>query len=71
MNPERPLLFDDTIRPFLMEFMAKSINILLTRLKERNANAFMFIDEPDLQFVYSAMSVRQKKCGDVLRQDAP
>lgn len=53
---ERPILFDDTIRPFLMEFMAKRINIQLTRLKRRNANAFMFIDEPGLQFIFSAMS---------------
>jgi hypothetical protein len=53
---ERPILFDDTIRPFLLEFMAKRINIQLTRLKERNANAFMFIDEPGLQFIFSAMS---------------
>ena len=53
---ERPILFDDTIRPFLMEFMAKRINIQLTRLKERNENAFMFIDEPGLQFIFSAMS---------------
>ncbi len=52
---ERPILFDDTIRPFLMEFMAKRINIQLARLKERNPNAFMFIDEPGLQFIFSAM----------------
>jgi hypothetical protein len=53
---KRPILVDDTIRPFLMEFMAKRINIQLTRLKECNANAFMFIDEPGLQFIFSAMS---------------
>ncbi len=53
---DRPILFDDTIRPFLMEFMARRINIQLTRLKERNPNAFMFIDEPGLQFIFSAMS---------------
>jgi hypothetical protein len=39
-----------------MEFMAKRINIQLTRQKERNDNAFMFIDEPGLQFIFSAMS---------------
>ena len=53
---ERPILFDDTIRPFMYEFMAKRINIQLTRLKEINSNAFMFIDEPGLQFIFSAMS---------------
>jgi len=53
---DRPILFDDTIRPFMMEFMAKRINSQLGQLKKRNANAFMFIDEPGLQFIFSAMS---------------
>jgi hypothetical protein len=52
----RPILFDDTIRPFMMEFMARRINAQLSRLKQRNANAFMFVDEPGLQFLFSAMS---------------
>jgi len=52
----RPILFDDTVRPFLMEFMAKRASVQLARLKKRNANAFMFIDEPGLQFLFSAMS---------------
>lgn len=53
---ERPILFDDTVRPFMLEFMAKRINVQLARLKKRNANAFMFVDEPGLQFLFSAMS---------------
>ncbi len=53
---ERPILFDDTVRPFMMEFMAKRINIQLSRLKERNENAFMFVDEPGLQFLFSALA---------------
>ncbi|MCK5696215.1 MAG: hypothetical protein KAH62_06410 [Desulfobacula sp.] len=53
---DRPILFDDTIRPFMFEFMAKRINTQLNRLKNINANAFMFIDEPGLQFIFSAMS---------------
>lgn len=53
---DRPILFDDTIRPFMLEFMAKRINVQLARLKKLNNNAFMFIDEPGLQFLFSAMS---------------
>jgi hypothetical protein len=53
---DRPILFDDNIRPFMLEFMAKRINVQLSRLKDRNDNAFMFIDEPGLQFIFSAMS---------------
>lgn len=53
---ERPILFDDTVRPFMLEFMAKRLNVQLARLKRRNANAFMFVDEPGLQFLFSAMA---------------
>ncbi|MBT8374231.1 MAG: hypothetical protein KJN80_04895 [Deltaproteobacteria bacterium] len=53
---ERPILFDDNIRPFMFEFMTKRINVQLKRLIKQNANAFMFIDEPGLQFLFSAMS---------------
>ncbi|MFO7665991.1 MAG: hypothetical protein R6V76_05180 [Desulfobacterales bacterium] len=53
---DRPILFDDSIRPFMLEFMAKRVNVQLARLKKLNNNAFMFIDEPGLQFLFSAMS---------------
>ncbi|KPK25193.1 MAG: hypothetical protein AMK69_14915, partial [Nitrospira bacterium SG8_3] len=53
---DRPILFDDTVRPFMLEFMAKRVNVQLERLTERNPNAFMFIDEPGLQFLFSAMT---------------
>jgi hypothetical protein len=52
----RPLLFDDSIRPFLLEVMAKRVNVQLDRLKKKNPNAFMYIDEPGLQFLFSALS---------------
>jgi hypothetical protein len=53
---ERPILFDDTVRPFMLEFMAKRINVQLERLSAMNPNAFMFVDEPGLQFLFSAMA---------------
>jgi len=53
---ERPILFDDTVRPFMLDFMARRINVQLERLKRRHPKAFMFVDEPGLQFLFSAMS---------------
>lgn len=53
---ERPIIFDDTVRPFMLEFMAKRLNVQLARLKALNPNAFMFVDEPGLQFLFSAMA---------------
>ena len=40
---ERPILFDDTVRPFMLEFLARRVNVQLERLKTLNKNAFMFI----------------------------
>ncbi len=53
---DRPILFDDTVRPFMLEVMAKRVNVQLARLKGMNPNAFMFVDEPGLQFIFSALS---------------
>ncbi|MCP4694990.1 MAG: hypothetical protein GY859_43585 [Desulfobacterales bacterium] len=53
---DRPILFDDNIRPFMFDFMARRINVQLQRLKEINPNAFMYVDEPGLQFLFSALS---------------
>jgi hypothetical protein len=53
---DRPILFNDTVRPFMFDFMAKRLNVQLARLQQRNANAFMFVDEPGLQFLFSAMA---------------
>jgi len=53
---DRPILFDDTVRPFMLEVMSRRVNVQLSRLKEMNPNAFMFVDEPGLQFIFSALS---------------
>lgn len=53
---ERPILFDDNIRPLIFEVLAKRVNVQLQRLKVRNENAFMYIDEPGLQFLFSGLS---------------
>ena len=52
----RPILYDDFVRPFMLEVMARRVNVQLHRLKAQNANAFMYIDEPGLQFLFSALS---------------
>ncbi len=53
---DRPIIFDDTVRPFLMDFMARRVNAQLHRLQRLNPNAFMFVDEPGMQFIFSALS---------------
>lgn len=53
---DRPLIFNDEVRQVLMDFMARRAQAQLTRLKSRHPRAFMFIDEPGLQFVFSSLS---------------
>ncbi len=53
---DRPIIFNDNVRPFMLEVMAKRVNVQLGRLKKMNKNAFMYIDEPGLQFIFSGMS---------------
>jgi len=55
-DDDRPILFDDTVRPFMVEVLARRVNAQLNRLKRKNENAFMFVDEPGLQFLFSGMS---------------
>ena len=53
---KRPIIYNDMVRPFMLEFMAKRMNVQLRKLKKLNPNAFMFVDEPGLQFIFSALS---------------
>ena len=53
---QRPILFNDTVRSFMLDFLARRVNAQLNRLKALNPNAFMFVDEPGLQYIFSALS---------------
>lgn len=48
----RPVLFDDTTPPFVFDFMARRINVQSARLKKRNPDALMCIDQPGLQLLF-------------------
>lgn len=52
----RPILFDDTVRSLLLDFMARKVNLQLFHLKQKNPNSFMYVDEPGLQFIFSGLS---------------
>uniref|UniRef100_A0A7C5AM75 Uroporphyrinogen decarboxylase (URO-D) domain-containing protein n=1 Tax=Desulfobacca acetoxidans TaxID=60893 RepID=A0A7C5AM75_9BACT len=53
---DRPIIFNDEVRPLLLDFLARRVQAQLTRLKAKHPRAFMFVDEPGLQFVFSSMS---------------
>jgi hypothetical protein len=53
---DRPLIFNDEVRPLLLDFMARRAQVQLRRLREKHPKAFMFLDEPGLQFIFSSIS---------------
>jgi len=50
------MIYNDEVRSLLFDFMARKANCQLHELKKKNPNAFLFIDEPGLQYIFSAMS---------------
>ena len=53
---DRPMIFNDEVRPVLIDVMARRVQVQLQRLKAKNPRAFMFVDEPGMQFVFSSVS---------------
>ncbi|MDP2268799.1 MAG: hypothetical protein Q8K46_06485, partial [Deltaproteobacteria bacterium] len=53
---KKPIIFNDEVRSLLFDFMARKANVQLRELKAKNKNAFMFIDEPGLQTIFSSVS---------------
>jgi hypothetical protein len=53
---KKAIIMIDEVRAFLFDFMARKANVQLQELKEKNPRAFLFIDEPGLQYIFSALS---------------
>jgi hypothetical protein len=53
---KKPIIFNDEVRALLFDFMARKANVQLQELKGKNKNAFLFIDEPGLQTIFSSVS---------------
>ena len=53
---DRPIIFNDEVRPVLLDFLARRAQAQLLRLKRKHPRAFLFLDEPGLQFIFSSIS---------------
>lgn len=53
---QRPIIYNDSARPLLFEFIQKKCNAQYAELKSRNRNAFVWADEPGLGWVFSGLS---------------
>jgi hypothetical protein len=53
---KRPIIYDDEVRTILFDFMQRKANAQYREMREHNANAFVWLDEPGLGWVFSGMT---------------
>jgi len=51
-----PIIYNDSVRTILFDFLSRKINAQYLELKEHNNNAFVWLDEPGLGWVFSGLS---------------
>jgi hypothetical protein len=52
----RPIIYLDDVRTLLFDFIGRKINAQYRELKAKNGNAFVWLDEPGLSWVFSGLS---------------
>lgn len=51
-----PIIYNDSIRTVLFDFLSRKINAQYAEMKEHNKNAFVWLDEPGLGWIFSGLS---------------
>jgi len=52
----KPIIYNDGIRVILFDFIQRKVNTQYRELSRKNRNAFVWLDEPGLGWVFSALS---------------
>jgi len=52
----KPIIYNEEARAILFDFIQRKVNIQYQELRERNPNAFVWVDEPGLGYVFSGFS---------------
>ena len=52
----KPIIYNDEVRTILFDFIQKKVNVQYHELREKNPNAFVWVDEPGLDYVFSGLS---------------
>jgi len=55
-SENKPIIYDDSVRPLLFDFLQKKINVQRQQLSQKNTKAFVWLDEPGLGWVFSGLS---------------
>lgn len=52
----RPIIYNEEIRDILFDFIQRKVNTQCQELQQKNRNAFVWLDEPGLGWVFNSMS---------------
>jgi len=52
----KPIIYNDEAKSLLFDFMQRKVNRQYQELKQKNKNAFVWVDEPGLGWVFSSLS---------------
>jgi len=52
----KPIIYNEEVRAILFDFIQRKVNIQYQELRKRNPNAFVWVDEPGLSYVFSGFS---------------
>ena len=53
---DRPIIYNEEVKTILFDFIQRKINAQYRELREKNRNAFVWLDEPGLGWVFSGLS---------------
>jgi hypothetical protein len=53
---QKSIIYHDEVREVLFDFIQKKVNQQYKELREKNANAFVWVDDPGLGLIFSALS---------------
>lgn len=53
---DRPIIYNDEVKTILFDFIQRKINAQYRELRGKNRNAFVWLDEPGLGWVFSGLS---------------
>lgn len=51
----RPIVYNDELRSFAYSFIQRKVNVQYEALRKRNGGAFVWLDDPGLEFVFSGL----------------
>jgi hypothetical protein len=52
----KPIIYNEEVKAILFDFIQKKVNLQYQELKAKNPNAFVWVDEPGLGYVFSGLS---------------